>query len=99
MAKRAPVGAVSLFAIGLSIGLPLRSSSQQMSELVPFGAKIPDVVLVGPDANGNLLDDFQTIALEPDDFLWIVSQQSDCFQTQVHKDLRAETVLTQVHGK
>ncbi len=74
-----------------------RTVSQQMPHLCPFRLQIPFVVRIRLHANRHLLDDFQSVALQPDDFFRIVGQQPDGFQAEVHEDLRAEAVFAQVH--
>src|ERR1043166_5414043 len=71
--------------------------SHQMPELFALGIEISGIVRIGLHADGDLLDDFQAVALQPDDFLGIVREQPDRFYPQVREDLRPQAVFAQVH--
>src|SRR3954470_30991 len=71
--------------------------SHQMAQLIAFGFQVFGVVTVWFDANGDLLDDFQAIAFQAHHFLWVISEEADRFQPEINQDLRAETILAQVH--
>src|SRR5205085_1377301 len=55
------------------------------------------VVWIRFHAYRHLLDDFEAIPFEANDFFRIVREQSNGLQTEINQDLRAESVLTQVH--
>src|SRR5450432_934382 len=73
------------------------SASQQMPQLLPLRFQIPFVVWIGFHFDRHLLDDLQTVALQPDNFFRIVRQQANGFQAEVNENLRAKPVFTQIH--
>ena len=68
-----------------------------MSHLLALGFQVARVVRIGLHANRHLLDDFQAVAFQPDQFFRIVRQQPDGFQAEIAEDLCAETVFAQIH--
>ena len=59
-----------------------------MPQLLPLRFQIPFVVRIGFHLDGHLLNNFQAVALQPDDFFRIVRQQPDGLQAEVNEDLR-----------
>src|SRR5215813_12694196 len=69
---------------------------QKVAELVALGAEILPVLRIRGDLDGQPLYDREAIALETGALRGIVGQQAQVLQTQVHQDLRADAVVTQV---
>src|SRR5260370_4247565 len=51
------------------------------------------------NSDRDLINNIQSIALEPDDFLWIVRKQTDIAYSQIDQNLCADTVLAQIAGE
>ncbi len=51
---------------------------------------------VGLSADRHLLDHFEAVSLQADDFLWVICQKPKLPHAQIEKDLRAEPVIAQV---
>ena len=64
-----------------------------MSQLFPLGLQVPLIVWVGFHANGHLLGDGQPVAFQANDLFWVVREQADVFQAEVHEDLRAQAAF------
>ena len=47
----------------------------------------------------HLLDDFEFVTFEADNFARVVGHEQDFAHAEVGDDLRADTVVTKVHGK
>src|SRR6266436_1877350 len=67
-----------------------------MSEFFFLGAQIFAISLVGRNLNRHALDDAQTIAVQANDFLGIVGEESNLPDAQIDEDLSADAVMTQV---
>src|SRR5512133_1939695 len=69
---------------------------EQVPELRLFWLDMFFVVRIcfGPDRH--LLDHFQTVALEPDNFLRVICEEPELTHTQIEKNLSAEPIITQV---
>src|SRR6266850_4202907 len=69
---------------------------EQVPELRLFCLEIFFVVRIrfGPDRH--LLDHFQTVALEPDNFLRVICEEPELSHAQIEKNLCAESVIAQV---
>ena len=70
-----------------------------MAHLIAFGFHVFFVVRVTIDADGDLFDDAEPVAFEPDDFFGIVGEQTNFFQTEVGENLSAHSVVAQVCGE
>ncbi len=70
-----------------------------MAEAVFFGAEVIDVVGGGGGLDGDLLDDFDAIDLEPAGFFGVVGEDFDLFEAEVPEDLSADAVVAFVGGK
>src|SRR5262249_7198333 len=70
--------------------------SQQMPQLRPFRFKIFDIMRVRLSANRYLLDHFESVALESDNFFRVICEEPELPHAEIEKDLRAESVVAQV---
>jgi len=64
-----------------------------------FGFEVFFVVGVRGQADGELLDDFEAVAFEADDFFGVVGEQADAAQAEIAEDLGAHAVVPQVGGE
>src|SRR5512132_2056224 len=69
---------------------------EQMPELRLFCLEIFFVVRIGFGPDRHLLDHFQTVALEPDNFFRVICEEPELSHTQIEKNLCAEPVIAQV---
>ena len=76
-----------------AIGNP---QSQQMPEFRLFCLEIFFVVRIGFGPDRHLLDHFQTVALQADNFLRIICQEAELSHAQIEKNLCAEPVIPQI---
>ena len=60
-----------------------------MSQFFAFGFQVATVVGIGTDFNRDLLDNFQPVALEPDNFPRIIREQADFVQAQIDQYIQA----------
>jgi len=60
-----------------------------MTELGPFGLEIFLVMRIGFRADRHLLDHFQAVTLETDNFFRIIGQKAKLTHTEIEKNLRA----------
>src|SRR4029077_4380329 len=72
--------------------------SQQVSQLRLFGLEIFRVVRIGFAAYWHLLDHLQAVAFQSNDLLRVVSQKTELTHSEIEKDLRAQTVISQIAG-
>jgi hypothetical protein len=70
-----------------------------VSELGFLGFEVACVVLVGFLFDGDLLDDFEVMAFESDDFSGVVGHEADFADAEVGDDLGADAVVAEVHGE
>ena len=63
--------------------------SQQVSQLRLFRFEIFFVMRVGHSTDRNLLDHFETVALQADNFLRVVRQEPELSHAEVEQNLRA----------
>ena len=63
--------------------------SQQVSQLRLFRFEIFFVMRVGLSTDRNLLDHFETVPLQADNFLRIIRQEAKLPHAEIEKDLRA----------
>ena len=76
-----------------AIGNP---QSQQVPELRLFCFEIFFVVRIGFSPDRHLLDHFQTITLQADNFLRIIGEEPELPHAQIEKNLSAKPVISQV---
>src|SRR4051812_44589387 len=69
---------------------------EQVPELRLFCFEIFLVVRIGFGPDRHLLDHFQTVTLQADDFLRIICEESELPHAQIEKNLCAESVIAQV---
>src|SRR3984893_8875933 len=69
---------------------------QQMTKLRFLGLEIFFVVRVGWSANWHLLDHFQSVTFQANDFLRVVGQKPELAHAEVEKDLRTKSVVAQI---
>ena len=69
-----------------------------MPQLRFFCLEIFCVVRIGFAADGHLLHHFQAVTFEPDDLLRIVGQKTELTHSEIEKDLRTESVISQIAG-
>src|SRR6266498_2292679 len=69
---------------------------QQVPQLRLFGLEIFRVVRIGFAAYWHLLHHLQAVALESDDLLRVVSQKAELTHSEIEKNLRAESVISQI---
>ena len=81
---------------GTSGRFRLGNTSQRVAHPRPLGFEVFLIVRIGGQAERELLDDFEAIAFEADDFLGVVRQQPHLADAEVAKDLRAHAVVAQV---
>ena len=67
-----------------------------MAELVPLHVQVGAVFVGRSRHDGQPLDDFETIPLEPHELHWIVRQDPNRGQTEIEQDLRADSVVPEV---
>ena len=72
---------------------------EDVAEAVFFGAEVIDVVRRGGYLEGDLLDDFDAIDLEPAGFFGVVGEDFDLLEAEVAEDLSADAVIAFVGGK
>src|SRR6267142_1177855 len=70
-----------------------------MSELIPLCPQVMQIVRIGFNADRNLFDNLQAVALKSNDFSRIVRQQANCFETEISEYLGSQTVFAQVRRK
>src|SRR6267142_6370944 len=70
-----------------------------MTELFALGIQVPGVVRIGIHLDWDLLDYLKTVTLEANHFFRIVRKQANGSQAKVSQNLRAESVLAQVHAE
>src|SRR5437016_13807916 len=69
---------------------------QQVSQFRLFCFEIFFVMRVGLGSDRNLLDHFETVPLQADNFLRIICQEAKLPHAEIEKDLRAQAVIAQV---
>src|SRR5436189_6401928 len=69
---------------------------EQVPELRLFCLEIFFVVRIGFGPNRHLLDHLQTVALQADNFLWIIGEEPELSHAQIEKNLCPEAVIAQV---
>src|SRR6266481_1958671 len=69
---------------------------EQVPELRLFCLEIFFVVRIGFGPDRHLLDHFQTVALEPDNFLRVICEEPELSHAQIEKNLCAEPVIAKV---
>src|SRR5580704_3390068 len=67
-----------------------------MTKLRFLGREIFFVVGIGWRANWHLLDHFQSVTFQANDFLWVVGQKPELAHAEVEKDLRTKSVVAQI---
>src|SRR5215831_15785198 len=70
-----------------------------MTELFLFGPQIVNVGFPWRYFQRNPLDDFQTVALQANDFARIVGQQTQLSHSQIAQNLSADAVVAQIFFK
>src|SRR5437762_12401771 len=76
---------------GVMSSMPLHFM-EDVSHLVLLRAKIADVRLPRGDFDRHALDDFEPVALDPDDLARVIRDQADIAETEVDESLGADTV-------
>ena len=69
---------------------------EQMPELVLLRLQVVLIVLVGRNLDRHAFDDAQAVTVEADDLTRVVREKANVADAQVDKDLRPDTVMTQV---
>ena len=69
---------------------------QQVPELGLFCLQIFFIVRIGFGPDGHLLNHFQAVTLQADNFLRVISQEPELSHAQVEKNLCPEAVIAQV---
>src|SRR4029453_5457524 len=54
------------------------------------------VVRIGFGADRHLLDHLQTVALQADNFLWIIGEEPELSHAQIEKNLCAKPIIAQI---
>src|SRR5438067_6504019 len=72
------------------------SRLEHVTELQLFGLEVFRVMRIRLGTDGHLLDHFQTVPFESNDFLRVVCQEAELAHTEIEKNLRAESVIAQV---
>src|SRR6476620_1239145 len=67
-----------------------------MPELRLFCLEIFFVVRIGFGPDRHLLDHFQTVTLQADNFFWIIGEEPELSHAQIEENLRAEPVIAQI---
>src|SRR5258707_1743172 len=76
--------------------LSFANGLEQVPELRLFRFEIFFVVRIGFSPDRHLLDHFQTITLQADNFLRIIGEEPELSHTQIEKNLCAEPVIAKV---
>src|SRR5215472_5353921 len=71
---------------------------QQVAQLRSFCLEIFGIMRIGLGPDRYLLDHFEAVSLEPDNFLRVICQESELSHAEVEKNLRAQAVVAQVAG-
>ncbi len=61
-----------------------------------FGFEVFLVVGIGGEGDGELLDDFESVSCEADDFFGVVGEEADAADAEVVEDLSAHSVVAEV---
>src|SRR5947207_12797366 len=69
-----------------------------MAQLRSLCLEIFGIMRICLGADGYLLDHFETVSLEADNFLRVVCQKPELPHAEVEKNLRAQSVIAQVAG-
>src|SRR5450759_4394433 len=72
---------------------------QQVTHLVPLGAQVADIVVLGVHLDVLAAGDAQAVALQRHDLLRVVGHDADRRESQVGEDLGADAVVAQVGGE
>src|SRR2546421_3713646 len=80
---------------GVMSSMPLHFM-EDVSHLVLLRAKIADVRLPRGDFDRHALDDFEPVALDPDDLARVIRDQADIAETEVDENLGADPVVAKV---
>ena len=80
----------------MAIPSSFANALEQVPELRLFCLEIFFVVRIGFGPDRHLLDHFQTVALEPDNFPRVICEEPELSHTQIEKNLCAEPVIAQV---
>src|SRR4051794_40772785 len=67
-----------------------------MTELLLLRRKVAGVEFVGIDLDRHTLDDLQPVAFQTDNLLRIVRHQPHLMETEIDKDLRAESIVAKI---
>src|SRR5678816_4882432 len=80
----------------MAIPSSFANALEQVPELRLFCLEIFFVVRIGFGPDRHLLDHFQTVALEPDNFFRVICEEPELSHAQIEKNLCAEPVIAQV---
>ena len=69
-----------------------------MPKLFLLRLEVSDVMRIGFDADRDLLDNFEAVTFETDDFPGVVGEEADAFETEIDEDLGTDAVLAEVHA-
>src|SRR6266536_5567491 len=69
---------------------------QQMSHLRSFGLEIFGVVRIGFAANRHLFHHLEAVTFKSDNFFGVIGQKTKPADSEIEKNLRAETVIAQI---
>src|SRR6516225_902040 len=71
---------------------------QQMPQLGSLCLEIFGIMRIGLSLDRYLLDHFEAVSLEADNFLRVICQESELSHAEVEKNLRTQAVIAQVAG-
>ena len=70
----------------------------QVAQFLPFGPQVLRVMAVGFDADGDLLDDLESVTFEANNFFRVVGEEADGFEAEVGEDLGTQAVFAPAMG-
>lgn len=73
--------------------------SEGVAELAALCFQVTLVVWVGVEAEGELLGDFEAVAVEADDLFGVVGEEADLADSEVVEDLGAHAIVAEVGGE
>src|SRR5439155_3417200 len=69
---------------------------QKVPQLRSLCLEIFGIMRIGLSPDRYLLDHFEAVSLEADNFLWVICQKSELPHAEVEKNLRAESVIAKI---
>src|SRR5436309_3031447 len=82
--------------LGARPAISVREGREEMPELVALRAQVLPVRIGRGNLDRHALGDVQAVALEPDDLLRVVGEEPEVLHPEVHENLGADPVITQV---